>query len=113
MAQTFPQLNRHTQEAKKIRAALLAKLGGKCVLCQKDDPDKLEFDHINGRNYEPRKLSYKMRMIRYRREAAKGELRLLCGDCNRRERKTNDNGQYVPTAVFVNGEVLRTGHIPF
>jgi hypothetical protein len=97
MSLEFPNLNRHTQAAKKKRAMLIEKLGSKCDLCPETDEAKLEFDHINGRNYNPNTLSYRARMNRYEREAELGLIRLLCGDCNKKERKTNDNGQHIRT----------------
>jgi hypothetical protein len=102
-------MNRNTIAAKKIRADLLEKLGAFCVDCGEDDEEKLEFDHIHGRHYEPRKLSYRQRMIRYRREVERGELAVVCGDCNLKRRKTNDNGQHVPTIC----DVPLTADIPF
>jgi hypothetical protein len=102
-------MNRNTIAAKKIRADLLEKLGAFCVDCGEDAEDKLEFDHINGRDYEARKLSYRQRMIRYRREAARGELAVVCSDCNLKRRKKNDNGQHVPTIC----DVSLTNNIPF
>jgi 5-methylcytosine-specific restriction endonuclease McrA len=62
--------HRTTIYARKVRQELIKKLGGKCVLCGENDLEKLEFDHINGRNYDPRKLSYSARLARYKREAA-------------------------------------------
>jgi hypothetical protein len=91
-------MNRNTIAAKKIRETLLDRLGPFCVLCGEEDREKLEFDHRFGRGYVPSKLSYRGRMIRYREEAAKGLIRVLCGPCNLKERKTNDAGQHVPAA---------------
>jgi 5-methylcytosine-specific restriction endonuclease McrA len=92
---------RQTQYASKMKRVLIELLGGRCALCPEDDPDKLEFDHINGRDYEPRQLSYSARLAKYKREAAAGKLRLLCGPCNREARKKNDNGAWVPTAAVI------------
>lgn len=92
---------KQTLSVRRSRAALIEKLGAVCKRCGEANTDKLEFDHINGRDYEPCKLSSSSRMARYKREAERGELRLLCGDCNKAVRKTNDNGQFVPTASTV------------
>ncbi len=89
--------SRQTLFARKIRAELILQLGGKCKLCAETDPDKLEFDHPDGRDYETNKLSYCARLARYRREAAEGLIRLLCGTCNKKIRKKNDTGVCVPT----------------
>ena len=97
MAEEFPTLHRTTRYAKAIRAKLIAQLGGKCDLGPEDDPDKLEFDHIFGRAYNPSELSYGARMKRYEREAELKQLRLLCGPCNLAERKRNDNGAHIRT----------------
>lgn len=102
-------MNRNTIAAKQIRADLLQKLGAWCVDCGEDEVDKLQFDHINGRNYLPHKLSYRQRMTNYRREAERGELAVVCADCNLKRRKTNDNGKHVRT----NCDVPITGNIPF
>ncbi len=64
----------------QIRQQLLALLGGKCVRC--GTTSFLEFDHPNGRAYHPRRLSHLQRMRRYRRDAKKGLLRLLCKSHN-------------------------------
>lgn len=102
-------MNRHTIAAKKMRAELLEKLGKWCVLCGEDDEEKLQFDHKFGRDYVPNKLSYRHRMTVYKREEAKGLIRVLCEDCNLKVRKKNDNGQFVPTAA----DVPLTENIPF
>ena len=39
---------RQTIYAKKLRAVLIEKMGGKCALCAEADAAALEFDHING-----------------------------------------------------------------
>lgn len=92
---------KQTLYAQRVRSELINKMGGVCVDCGADDQDKLEFDHVHGRDYEPKKLSYSARLARYRREFEAGLLRLLCADCNKKRRKINDNGQYVPTASVI------------
>ena len=59
---------------------------------------ELQFDHIQGARYQHNELSYLARMNRYKREHELGLLRLLCKPCNLKERKTNNNGQWIPTA---------------
>jgi 5-methylcytosine-specific restriction endonuclease McrA len=97
MAQTEPNLSRQTRYARALRAKLIVQLGGQCKNCGCDDPDELEFDHIHGVQYQHNRLSYSARMKRYEREAALDQLRLLCGPCNRAERKKNDNGEFIAT----------------
>lgn len=69
------------------RRALLAQLGGKCEKCGTKGRGKnhLEFDHPHGRDYEPSKLARHNRLAAYRRDAAAGNLRVLCRHCNRAE----------------------------
>lgn len=92
-------MNRNTIAAQKIRDELLVKLGGKCALCPEVDSEKLQFDHINGRDYKPNKLSYRQRLTTYRREVEQGKIRLLCEPCNLSERKKHENGAWCPTNV--------------
>ena len=77
------QPHRNTLAARQIRLDLLAKHGNRCAKCGATDLDALEFDHIHG--------------VGYRREDELEQIRVLCGPCNRSERKTNDNGQFIPT----------------
>lgn len=91
------KISRQAEYAQRTRLELLALLGPKCALCKENRIDELEFDHINGRDYDPRKLSSSSRMARYKREAANGELRVLCGPCNRMVRKTHENGSHCRT----------------
>lgn len=65
------------------RAHLIALLGGECVRCGEDgENDLLEFDHPEGRDWEPNKKSQWQRLALYAREIAQGKLRLLCRGCN-------------------------------
>jgi hypothetical protein len=100
---------RQTEYAKKLKAELVKSMGGICALCGENNPEKLEFDHKDGRDYEANKLSYSARLARYKREFEAGLLRLLCSDCNLSERKKNDNGAFVPTTSVIE----RTIEIPF
>lgn len=101
--------SQQTLYARRLRKELLQKLGAECKLCGEDDEDKLEFDHIYGRDYDLRKLSSSARMARYKREEADGLLRVLCGDCNNKERKQLDSGKIVRT----NDRVEVTDNMPF
>ena len=109
MAALRPTLNRHTQAAHRRKQELFDLLGRECVLCGEDREERLEFDHKFGRDYDPRKLSFRHRMNRYLKEAKDGLLRVLCRDCNLAERKKLDSGQFVCT----NAVVERTEDMPF
>lgn len=67
--------------ANKAKARLHREMGGVCWCCGVGEP--LEVDHIDGRDYSLRKLSFSHRISRYRREWTEGKIQLLCPDCNR------------------------------
>ena len=100
-------VTRQTAYARNLKAELTQQIGGKCALCS--STTSLQFDHIHGRDYDAKALSYSARLARYKREAAAGLLRLLCETCNLAVRKTNDAGQFVPTASVIE----KTANIPF
>lgn len=104
---------RQTLWARALRQTLIKQLGGKCVLCPESDPRKMEFDHKDGRDWVPNKLSYSARMKRYQREADAGKLRLLCQDCNLKAREKADSGAFVPTGSNVprTTPILWTGRL--
>jgi hypothetical protein len=66
------------------RLRLILQLGGRCVTCGDDNPLELEFHHLATRTWVARHTSRWQRLAHYRREAACGEVELLCGPCNRR-----------------------------
>jgi len=69
------------------REALIAKLGGKCVVkgCTNTD---LELDHIGPtRDWRASDKPRWVRIKLYEQEAERGELQLLCGDHNKRKGK--------------------------
>lgn len=70
--------------ARKARLRLVHDLGGKCVNpdCGEDEFEKLDFDHIHGKDWETTGLSTDQRMSRYRREAKLGLIQILCHVCN-------------------------------
>ena len=62
---------------------LIATLGGRCAECGRRGEAQLAVDHVNGRGYEARKLSYVTRVRRYYEEYRSGvQLRVLCKKCN-------------------------------
>jgi len=74
----------------KRRNELIEKLGGRCVGVLRNGKTcgtqwRLEFDHLQPRTWEPRRLSRWARMARYWREADAGLIQLLCRSCNARK----------------------------
>jgi hypothetical protein len=65
------------------RAALVTQLGGRCQIC--GTTMNLEFHHPTGRPYEPRRMGRHNRIAAYYRDAAAGNLGLLCRSCNARD----------------------------
>jgi len=73
------------QRAWLRRRALIARLGARCAGCDQTEQDlmaALEFDHPHGRDWTPAKKNRWQRMVLYERDAAAGNLRLLCRSCN-------------------------------
>lgn len=63
------------------RDELIQKLGGKCAYC--GTRRQLQIDHVDGRNYVLREMSYSRRVRRYLEEFAAGiSLQVLCKSCN-------------------------------
>ncbi len=91
--------------AKRTRYRLIYSLGGKCANpeCGEEEYEKLEFDHIHGKNWEATGLSTDQRMCRYVKEAKLNLLQVLCHVCNakkgnpiseeERERLSIDQGE--------------------
>lgn len=75
--------SRQIEYYRRERVALIIQLGGKCVECKEDDFDKLEFDHIKARTWVAAALSSSARIARYKREAKRDKIQLLCGRCNK------------------------------
>ena len=71
---------RQREWAKRAREALIAALGGRCVLC--DATNCLTIEHVDGRNWNLQRVDQSWRMSIYRREAAEGRLTVLCIVCN-------------------------------
>ncbi len=64
------------------RLQLIYKLGGVCVDCGEDDPDVLQFDHLEARTWAAAKTSHWVRLANYKREADAGLVELRCKPCN-------------------------------
>lgn len=91
------KLHRTTRTYKKRHAELIEKLGGKCVECAATD--RLEVDHVDGRDWKPREHSSTARVARYWREYESGILlRVLCKSCNCKKENKPGSGDPVPPA---------------
>jgi len=71
------------RHAELRRELLIIEMGGRCQSC--GAKQKLEIDHVNGRDWEPRKVNRWVRIARYWREFHEGKLQLLCRKCNARK----------------------------
>jgi hypothetical protein len=68
-------------KAKRRLRELIKELGGECAKCHARQ--NLHVDHMDGRSWEPREVSYHCRVLRYWREYRVGvRLRALCNRCN-------------------------------
>jgi hypothetical protein len=76
---------RQVNYANRRKAELILAMGSVCWACGSSGP--LHVDHPNGRDYQPRKLSFSARVARYWREWTAGEIRLLC-------EQDNDSNRY-------------------
>jgi len=75
----------------RIKVAVIAYLGGKCVRCNFADPRALEADHIEGGGIKDKRSTY----MRYRAILAgteEGVFQLLCCNCNRI--RQHEDGQW-------------------
>ena len=70
--------------AKRLRNAVLAILGGKCVRCGFSDPRALQADHKDGGGNQERKLLGPHGVFRkiLSMEHPEAEYQLLCANCN-------------------------------
>lgn len=72
---------RRYERARHWYTELVDLLGGHCELC--GSCDDLAVDHMDGRDYQPRRLSFFHRTILYWMELFDGvRLRILCRACN-------------------------------
>jgi len=73
-------------EYAEARAALVAEMGGKCVVEHDGVPcgstTMLEFDHTFPRDWHPRKKNRMQRLRLYRRDWLRGTCQLACHACN-------------------------------
>ena len=69
------------------RRELVKRLGGKCVDCGTKGTAKndLQIDHVNGRDYDVRKMDASWRIAVYEREEKEGKLAVRCKRCNGRK----------------------------
>jgi hypothetical protein len=79
---------------KKIRDAVLAHLGGKCVRCGFDDWRALQVDHVNGNGTKEHaeKKSLTSYYLAVMDTMAGEKYQLLCANCNQIKRYENREG---------------------
>jgi hypothetical protein len=70
---------------KENRLAMIEEMGGKCAHCEVDDPEILEFHHLQPRTWKTRDKNRWTRLAIYKREWAEGKIELLCAECNKAE----------------------------
>ena len=75
-------MTRQVRWYRKVRAEVIEALGGICEECH--GIEELEIHHPGVKGYVTRDISRWQRAVNWRRELARGELRLLCKPCNRR-----------------------------
>lgn len=67
-----------------LREKLIADMGSECAFqASMECNGKLEFDHPEGREWDPSSMNRWRRMAQYRRDFEAGKLRLLCEHHNR------------------------------
>ena len=77
----FTVKERKKRYADKWRYWLFETLGFRCDRCGEDRD--LQFDHQDGRNWKLSHFNISDRIRRYVKDYRNGNLRLLCGKCNR------------------------------
>lgn len=84
---------------RNARLRLIEKMGGKCVDCEIDDPEKLTFDHVLPLTDEQaeyrREIGANKRMVLNRREEAEGLLELRCQRCQNLKAREPKQGTLV------------------
>jgi hypothetical protein len=84
--------DREARYRTRLRAEVRAMLGNACARAAEGGcGGRLDVDHKNGRDWDPTKVDSRTRWRRYREEARRGEVRLLCQTHNR-----SDNGRDPP-----------------
>lgn len=91
-ARTTRRLRLYRNYAKRVRRAVIALLGGECVMCHETDEDVLQVDHKEGakEGYNERERSghgLYLAIVKGRRSVE--EFQLLCANCNARKRLTH------------------------
>lgn len=74
---------------KALRCEMLFRGGGKCKRCEETDWRVLQVDHVNGgghRSGETGKMLTRMRVELILERIERGELQILCANCNWRKR---------------------------
>lgn len=77
--------------AVRARQAIVEQLGGRCAFC--GGGFNLELDHLGPRGWSCRAVDSSHRIAFYRREAAAGQLQVLCSYCNKSKGQPNYESQ--------------------
>lgn len=99
----FAEINRskrnekHRKHRIKQRLSAIDRLGGKCIVCEIDDPDVLEFDHIEPllrkSNNQPKCKGDTYKQI-LRDESSSSKFQLLCANCHTKKTRMNNEYSY-------------------
>ena len=83
--------HRLTTYRRNLRKTLLWLLGGKCLICGETDWRVLQIDHTEGARRFMAKIPMltKKKVEDYVAQAWKGEIQVLCANCNWRKRHTH------------------------
>lgn len=94
-----PGKTAHRKYIRRLRAAVIAVLGGRCVRCAFTDVRALQIDHVEGGGtQERRSLSGAALCRKILRDPASGKYQLLCANCNWIKRA--ERGEFVGSRRF-------------
>lgn len=97
--------------AKRVELLQILSPDRRCADCgtRKRSYDALEIDHVEGRDWDPRKLNRWSRIARYWREFKAGvKLRALCRKCNGKDGRARQlQAQYIERAYIRHCEAER------
>lgn len=86
----------HKKNYLRIKNAIFALLGSKCVMCGFSDRRALQIDHINGGGSKERKIKYGRSAFDYILKEILGgskKYQILCANCNWIKRAINNENR--------------------